>query len=601
MALTLLDKKRIMGAIKLPLNNVYYQDFYDTSRKSNYDDRDILNYLVDLLLARFENDYSVKMVNRLLYHTIRFFNHVNRDYGIDVLTYKKMLTIHEKYIDYLNYHTDIYDEEVNSQMLELKKLIEEHKPVEDDELEQAAQEAEEQITLGKLIEDLNKKLKAAEKEIDVLKSKLDQAKDKFQKKEKELTTSKNETSQAHKEIKSLNDEIVRLTKRIAELEDMIKGSEAKIRELERKVEAANKAYTKKASEVEGLTKSLHELEKEHERIAREKTKEEEQERSKHIEITKSRILDEHIIKAIIEEITKKDITISSIRDNLKEKGIKVSPEMIYQKIAFLSRKWRIEEKGIQDGEVVYGIDKSIPKPKEISISTTQDVIDIVLISNLMISDGESLKRTMSYIYDYCTANGINYIFNLGNFFNINEQVDTDQIKRLIDIAFQFYPKDHNIMNFILGGEYDINGLSLGLNHISTLCLNRSDLQDLGYSSANVSIGNQDIKDIRLHQSIREDIPDTIDQYLDEYYQKIGINRNKSFVDLLGSYGNGLLYMPRNFATIPSINNPDGLNGAYHLKIYTTHSNKKVLFIPLIVGPKVMQSSRIVYQKTNIKK
>lgn len=126
----------------------------------------------------------------------------------------------------------------------------------------------------------------------------------------------------------------------------------------------------------------------------------------------------------------------------------------------------------------------------------QETFKCVLISDLHL--GSSLQRLdlLNKTYDYCSKNGINIIFNCGDFidgtFGKNLKNIAD-IYNQIEYLIKNYPFDKNILNFAVAGNHDIDAIYSGHQDIIEALRNyRHDIVICGYTNAYINIKNDTI-------------------------------------------------------------------------------------------------------------
>ena len=141
-----------------------------------------------------------------------------------------------------------------------------------------------------------------------------------------------------------------------------------------------------------------------------------------------------------------------------------------------------------------------PKDKDDSISlitsSTDQIINIMLISDIHLGSKYERLDLLDQIYNYCIKKNIHIIINAGDLidgktFGNDKKISSteDQINYLI----KKYPFDKNIINFICLGNHDFDALQNNGQDLNTILYNfRHDLISIGYGFWSINIKNEKI-------------------------------------------------------------------------------------------------------------
>ena len=592
MELDFITKSQIYNLIASIKNKVTFESII--AQKDKYEDHQILELLIDLLLESFNKKYTTSEIyleTDILSTTsyiIRYYTELNDD-KINLILARKLKQIHPTYVNFLNYNVDKYSERINQNVLHIKQLVDQRIVT---SLETLSSYEKELIELKETLMQQQNTLEELTKQITGSNKKIEQDKKKLAKKEEAIIKLNQQIASLKKQIKDLESQIHLKFSNKNDLEKKIEQQTNDIEVLKHRCEDVNKLYSKKADEVVKKNEEITELQQQLDQIRLLAEKEQAQKE----ETSRIHCLNDMAKKVMIKELLNGKSTFKALTDALTKNNIKISQEAAYQAIQSLMKTFAIKCCGVENGSPIYTLDKTVPANNEFKIQTQNEYIDVLFISNLAIDeDEEKLKSTMSQLYNYCIIHNVNYVFNIGSFFDLTKSDDAlediDRLKKLVHIAFCCYPRDHNIINCILGGTHDINGLELGLNPISTICNERSDFQNLGYGNATITLSNTNTQTIEIHQAMDTSNIDTVNKYLNDFY---GNRNTRPNLDVIGSINGGIICFPQNFITVTPINNPTGIRGAFHLRVNTVSKNNDMIFLPLIMQDKVIATAKVLY-------
>lgn len=208
------------------------------------------------------------------------------------------------------------------------------------------------------------------------------------------------------------------------------------------------------------------------------------------------------------EIKILDLIIQNKSSNYIQENLKISRKQLWLHLSFLKRKgFDFYVKYYYDGEMVYQLVKELSKEsKSFDIITSKNDQSFVCLaySDLHIGSPDENLELVNRCYEYCAKNGINIIFNGGDFidsfFNPNCRPDNlllEQTKQ-IEYAIKNHPYDQNILNFMILGNHDYRPYrDLGQNFMNVLSEQRHDIVPIGYGIGQVNVKN-DIIHLRHH-------------------------------------------------------------------------------------------------------
>lgn len=251
--------------------------------------------------------------------------------------------------------------------------------------------------------------------------------------------------------------------------------------------------------------------------------------------------------------------------------------------------------------IINPLSKSVPIIYEVSsplittngnmeINNVTRTYDLLVTADWHLSPEVEIARTLGKVdslYNYCVANNINLILNLGDFLDVKPIGDpynqyTSNMKLLESIA-ELFPKDKNIVQAILGGNHDRKMLKLGIDPLKYLEDNRRDFINLGYDNATISFMRDNSSEIiGIHH------PNTVGLQLDDFvsvreeinnclkiaYKDAEFNRKDVYMDLFGHFHLPRIDAANHYALVPALMKLNGqnTNGAFHLKLYFNENN-----------------------------
>ena len=188
-------------------------------------------------------------------------------------------------------------------------------------------------------------------------------------------------------------------------------------------------------------------------------------------------------------------TINQISDKLK-----LSHKQIWQILRNLKLKgMEFEREYHYDGNIKYIIpngSKEINNNISLITEKNDQLIRIMLISDLHFGNSHERLDALYKIYNYCVKHNIHIIINAGDLIDgvslgTNKTLPTFEMQ--IDHLIKKFPFDKNIINFICLGNHDIDCLRTNGQDLATVLYNyRHDLVSLGYGVGAINIKNETI-------------------------------------------------------------------------------------------------------------
>jgi predicted phosphodiesterase/uncharacterized coiled-coil protein SlyX len=319
---------------------------------------------------------------------------------------------------------------------------------------------------------------------------------------------------------------------------------------------------------------------------------------------------EYITNLIIELISSKKSTIKEIEKYLHKNGIDVNRETIIKALNILKTRYNIDDSETYNFDRTYYI-SSITKSlgETFDFKTTRKVLDIMVISDSHIGlINTNDIETMDKIYNYMAKNSIGYIIDLGDLLSYNYLAGSPRSSRIayndeiIESLINKYPYSKKVKHLILGGNHDKNILSYGIDPLKKLEDARDDFTSLGYDFATLKLNKNTIGLYHPNFRLKDEYNDNLSiNQLDTYCSKTcdanNVNYDNIYVNLFGHFHAARIY-DAGLVMCPSIARDRYRNGAYHLKVhFDNHGNiEKMEFVDLIIANKVLDRETTEYTK-----
>lgn len=605
MALEVVDKMRIGKYLKTTaLEDLYWGGFFENVRKDKYSDYDVLVFLVDSFLTKISSASvtSEKLLMKYLVFINNFFWWANEKKQPAIQVEAKIRVLEEKYLEYVERTGQEKSETIITTIKSMIELIDDEFGKEEETKDgEVSKYVASIMEMEATIKDLTSQLDEAKRTIATLeKSKLDNSK-KSKKNEDSLTGLKAKVKEYEELIEALRKEL----KTIEEATAVVKADYDSL------VVKFNAAVEQK----DGLAVELKEVKKTADSQARKiaKLEKKEEERALEVEQAKSKLafekeLDDKIIGMLfggqytVDQIVKKlnrkegEYTASQVSESLER--IKLRLSILNPKAITYPQEYGVCAPGVRTHT-------------NLNLNAKGDVIDILFIADLHLTDiSNKVIKRMNAVYEYCAQNGIKYIMNLGDLFDLTRSSTFNaetygEHQKLLDAIVRHFPQDDSIVHFVLGGNHDRNATAFGIDSIEELARRREDIVSLGYSHSTLGInGNKNNELIGIHHP-NGWVVDTIDDFdlgasrINNYLESSCSGLDRNYIDLFGHFHASRLDTVNGFGSIPSLFYDKERSGAWHVKVYLDENKniKHIVFIQLLAEKSLYKVSEIGYQKT----
>ena len=197
------------------------------------------------------------------------------------------------------------------------------------------------------------------------------------------------------------------------------------------------------------------------------------------------------IDSILVELIKQNYSTNKIIDILN-----ISREELYKRIMNIRNNgFGVYRNCTINGDVIYGnittLNTSNRHKNKLKLEIPDEVTSFksILISDLHLGGEHERLDLLNYVYDYCSNNNINIIFNCGDLIDGLYHCSNPTIKdanNLINKLINDYPFDKNILNIICLGNHDLYFLDkFGINLKNILLNHRHDLLPAGFGNAKI--------------------------------------------------------------------------------------------------------------------
>lgn len=641
---------------------LYFEWFLNEKNPNKYSLDDVLVFLTEQTLKCMTKDFSKSLFMKYLYVVGQFIHdHLKFEdeklIKIEPLANSLYLEAKKIKIEFENFKIN-NQEKYNNLSEEEIKIINELIDYIEDNLAQVMpemnNEEETNNTSLNILQELNDKIKELEKKIKELENNNQSLESKNKKLEKNETKQKEEIQKLKQELQSLNNEkkkieniqannenIDNLINEINELNKLIEQLkkekeqllqtekkykdlheiwsklketynelEIKYAKLEKRFIKQNKKYNEllnnpNQTEEEKLKQKLNEtrdLLRDAKKDYRDLSKEYDSYRqvNKPDVITAEDVTNRHIRDIIIENLFTNNYNIHKLINILKNKGYEITTNDLYKQLNIIKKEIKIITTEYSTKGPIFGIDKKFQKGCELNIKLPYNqTSNILILSNTLLNRNvEELKKLFNDIYDYCIKNNINYIFSIGNLFDIKSNLlsisEFKNIQKQLELVIENYPTESSINNILLGGSNDLILVNHGLNPLEYLANERIDFYNLGYKNGQITFSSPENRillsesDISLKESNQRD---KILEYLNNY-------KYKYLLKILGSNYSSVIDTTNNFITVPPLYNSEILNGGIELNL-SMNSNgeiKEIRCIPLIIDDILIPTSHIYLKK-----
>lgn len=198
------------------------------------------------------------------------------------------------------------------------------------------------------------------------------------------------------------------------------------------------------------------------------------------------------------ELIKQNYSTNEILDVLN-----ISREELYKRIMDIRNNgFGIYRNCSVNGDIIYGnvttLSTSSRSKNNLKLEIPEETrsFKAILISDLHLGGKHERLDLLNSVYDYCTVNNINIIFNCGDLIDglyHSCNPTPKDAEKLINKLITDYPFDKNILNLICLGNHDLYFLDkFGINLKNLLLNHRHDLVPIGFGNAKVIMKNDAI-------------------------------------------------------------------------------------------------------------
>lgn len=603
MALEPFDKMRIAKYLKTNgLEDLCWGGFFEGVKKNKYNDYDVLVYLVDSVIKKFDagEDFSEKLIFKYLVYVDHFYWWASEKELPATSVVAKIRVFKEKYLEFANKKNITASEEIIKYIDNMLAEIDKEHGKEETDSKEVSKYVQSIMEMEERIAQLTKELAEAKRVIGVHEKASNDTKKKNSKNETELVALRNKV----KEYEALIEE---LTKEVEELKQRATCSQEEYDSLVTK-------YGSLQTKIEDLTGEFKELKKAFDSQARKLSKFEkkEEERVVESEQLKSRLaFEKELDDKVIAILFSGQYTVADLVNKLNEQGNSYSGIEVSESLTRIRLKLNI----MNGKEITYPQEYGICSPSikthtNLNLNAEGDVLDLMLISDLHLTDMSTrVVKRLNAVYEYCSKYGIKYIMNLGDLFDLSRNsvysYETySQHQKLIDAIVRHFPQDDNIVHFVLGGNHDRSATAFGIDSIETLANRRSDFVNLGYSHSTIGIkGNTKNEVIGIHHP-KGWVVETVDDFdlgagqITRYLEQSCSGLDKSYIDLFGHLHASRIDTVNGYGTVPSLFYDKERSGAWHVKVYLDKNKniKYMVFIQLLVEKELNKISEVGYQR-----
>ncbi|MBQ8681959.1 MAG: hypothetical protein IJ509_03505 [Bacilli bacterium] len=592
MQLDTLTKLEISKLLKKSIDDVYYSDFTNLIKKSKtkFQYEDIVQYLIDKFIQELpkQTKITAKIVSTM---EIIIGYSADKDILMSKDTtnriVKSIIRCKEKEND------EFLFEQINKleetlkfcypQFLVSKDMIQETENSDNiKQLETSLNEAQNKVAkLETIIDNLERKITKQNKDYEIVKQQ-----------KITLTEIKNQLeSQLHqleKEKINKDTKLINLEKEILEFQTQFKKIE---HELAEKLELMSNAFDTLNDENKANKEKLTELER---------------------QANRTNLINETIITCLYRN---QKITINDIIHELTKLKINTSHQEVYQHLMELKGKIKIDGPLLNTMPPSYKINKQEPiihNPFNYFIPDSTKELNILVKSDSHITpriNVTELQMQNDILYNYCSANNIQLILDLGDTFDIFNSIKSqnldnlNSIRKLIDTYVNSIPQNTGIYQANLGGNHDSALLEFGINPLELISNQREDLINLGFYHRQIQLGSPS-NILYLHHPNRRFqevgmMSNELQSYFHNFYNHQSIDKDNIYCDLIGHTHKSKLDIINSYCQVPSYTKDRVINGCWHLKIYFDNNNQisYINFIPLITNNnKLTSTTEIPYQK-----
>lgn len=603
MALEPFDKMRIGKYLKTNgLDDLCWGGFFEGVKKNKYNDYDVLVFLVDSVVKKLTSgeDISEKLLLKYIVYVDHFYWWASEKELPAVNVVAKIRVFKEKYLEYVAQKGIEASDEIVKYIENMLAEIDKEHGKEEASSEEVSKYVQSIMEMEAKIEQLTKDLAEARRQISVHEKSKSDTQKKNNKNETELT-------ELRAKVKEYETQIAELTQQVEELKQRATCTQEEYDALVTK-------YNSLQTKIETLTGDYKELKKTSDSQARKiaKYEKKEEERAESAAQYKSRLaFEKELDDKIISLLFGGQYTVSQIVDKLNKDGSSYSLIEVSESLTRVKLKLSIMNGKNISYPQVYGVcPPSIKTHTNLNLSTDTDVLDIMIISDLHLTEmSNRVIKRLNTVYEYCAEKGIKYIMNLGDLFDLSHNsvysYETySQHQKLIDAIVRNFPHDDNIVHFVLGGNHDRSATAFGIDSIEEITKRRTDFINLGYSHSSIGIeGNTNNELIGLHHP-KGWVVESVDDFdlgagqITRYLEQSCSGLEKNYIDLFGHLHASRIDTVNGYGTVPSLFYDKERSGAWHVKIYLDKNKniKYMVFIQLLAEKRLDKVSEVGYQR-----
>lgn len=584
MALNQVEKVRINGLLKdHSTSDIYYEDMCALVGWNRGDDLE--NFFLDLIEKKLKADSktSEKILEKLFWaaYTVVGYTTDHTKQFLNEETIQHIKEIEPLYDAYLEKHSLKENEKIRRNIHDFKiSIVDIYTGM--DPIEEAKETSELSEELNVKIEELTEELKQKEKELKELKKDNAQKDRAIDKRTTLISTLTEETKKLQEQLKTLTNAKTDLDKTVDKLE--------------KKVLEQTKTNSELVEQVDSLDNQITSLQLE-----------------RQVAIKEKRIV---LIKdEVISALMVREHTLEELVDILNAKGFNTEAKEIFNIIQELRTSYEFCSLEKQKFPVTYQIKKPLNlESNELSISVPVDksYFDLLVVSDFHLRHiSDDIKETLDALNEYAVINSVSLMLNLGDFLGIMREYSSDKLKGLIEEIILKYPYNPQVNQAIVRGNHDFNNKykidGKSVDPLSEIIKERNDFIGLGKEHAFVNFNGNNDEQIALHHIAKRFPklePSTTYDYqelvkeINKYYSKVNLDRDNSYIDLLGHIHRGSINVNSGYAVVPSLLKDRLQNGAYHLRVFFNNLGKidYIMFIPLVLNKKLEPMSEVIYKK-----
>lgn len=584
------EKLKIIKFInQTPLEYLSYEELKSSIKCKN--DIMILSFLISYVDKEFKKDsIRLGLISKILDIILYLL-----EIGISISFEDKHIieNLSSAYNDYLNNNNKKEEEKITYYIEKLTEEISNYETSKDlEEKEESVSELKEKIT------NLKKKLEEYEKSIKDLQEKIKKSNENNDKKSKRINALTNELEQAKKEYEEILQKLKEATNKDKDYNQNVEDLKKEIKAAKDKIEALTQRVTTSSEKNRKLENKLIEAERRNDSLQNE------------LEVMKSKInplsqYNSKIIETIINILYKETLNIYEIQEKLEELGLKITEEDILKIIDVLKSKLSLNSNNLFVPIQEYGISTPrISKGNEFTINCESKTIEFMFIADFHIdfTNMRNIYLIYEHILKFCKDNHINYVFDLGDFFDFvkpSSILNCDNLKEIVNQMSELIknlPRENDIYHALLGGNHDLDSAKYGIDWIDYFTKSRQDYFNLGYDYCQIEIAgkNHAIGNFYLSHPNNTIIEKDLLDRMQNTSRLIG---KKFDFHFFGHHHSSFLDTKSQVCIVPSLTRDRVCPGAWHIIIQMDKTGiVDIEFRPLVFKNEFIPTSSILYRK-----